>query len=71
VALQTVRVLIAEHERLGAGAHAVIAKALRLCRRQQPSSRQIAVPPIEFDFFRDSIAIPVDQTASRLNACLG
>jgi hypothetical protein len=71
VALQTVRVLIAEHERLGAGAQAVIAKARRLCRRQQPSSRQIAVPPIEFDFFRDSIAIPVDQTASRLNACLG
>ena len=65
MALQTVRVLIAEQERLGAGAQAVIAKALRLCRRQQPSSRQIAVPPIEFDFF------PRQHGYSRRSDCCG
>jgi len=64
VALQTVRVLISEHERLGAAAQTVIAKALRLRRRQQPSSGQTAVPPIEFDFF------PRQHRYSRRSDCV-
>ena len=70
VAFQAVRVLVAELDRLGAGAEAVIAEALRLRGRQQPPARQIAVPPVEFDFFtRQHGFVPVDTTAARLNAC--
>src|SRR3954447_6242791 len=72
VALETVRVLIAQLDRLGTGAQAVVAEALGLGRRQEPSALQIAVSPIASDIFlRQHDLVPVHKTAARLNACPG
>ena len=51
MALETVRVLIAQLDRLGTGPQAVVAEALDLGRDKLSPPRQIAVLPIEFDIF--------------------
>jgi len=69
VPVRAVRALVAELNRLRAGAQAVIAEALRLRRRQELSARQIAVPLIPFDIFpRQHELGPVYRLRPRLRA---